>query len=262
MHSYRSMYQRMLRLSETSFEINGIEITFREILASVVIMLAMLILGTVISGGIEQTTMERKQEYATAIDISSENQFAYGIRTDVGRAFCYGTLSAVDMVSDNQIGGSYMYIYREEQHYNMHTYAVVHTDGNGNTYTTTEIYYSWDYAGSDTWHSQVVHFLGKDFDYGQIDMPSSEYLTTKYRGSSVRFEYYIRPVEYTGTMYATLTGHTIQDAAFHDGTDIDQTRELLMSGADGWTVIFWILWIILTVAAVFGFCTLENDWLR
>ena len=81
-------------------------------------------------------------------------------------------------------------------------------------------------------------------------------------GSSVRFEYYIRPVEYTGTMYATLTGHTIQDAAFHDGTDIDQTRELLMSGADGWAVIFWIVWIILTVAAVFGFCTLENDWLK
>lgn len=46
------------------------------------------------------------------------------------------------------------------------------------------------------------------------------------------------------------------------GTDIDQTRELLMSGADGWVVIFWIVWIILTVAAVFGFCTLENDWLK
>lgn len=28
------------------------------------------------------------------------------------------------------------------------------------------------------------------------------------------------------------------------------------------TVIFWIVWIILTVAAVFGFCTLENDWLK
>lgn len=35
-----------------------------------------------------------------------------------------------------------------------------------------------------------------------------------------------------------------------------------MSGADGWAVIFWIVWIILTVAAVFGFCTLENDWLK
>lgn len=252
----------MLRLSETSLEINGIEITFREILASAVIVLVMLILGTVISGSIKQMAMERKQEYTTAINISSEDRFAYGLRTDVGRAFCYGTLSAVDTVSEDRIGGPYMYIYCEEQHYNMHTRTVVHTDGKGHTYTTTEIYYSWDYAGSNTWHSQTVHFLGKDFDYGQIDMPSSEYLTTKYRGSSVRFEYYIRPVEYTGTMYATLTGHTIQDAAFHDGTNIDQTRKLLMSGADGWAVIFWIVWIILTAAAVFGFCTLENDWLK
>ena len=252
----------MLRLSETSLEIDGIEITFREILASAVIVLAMLVLGTVISGGIERTAMERKQEYTTAIDISSEDQFVYGIRTDVGRAFCYGTLSAVDTVSDNRIGGPYMYIYREEQHYNMHTRTVVHTNGKGHTYTTTEIYYSWDYAGSDTWHSQTVHFLGNNFDYEQIDMPSSEYLTTEYSGSSVRFEYYIRPVEYTGTMYATLTGRTIQDATFHDGTDIDQTRELLMSSADSWAIIFWIVWIILTMGAVFGFCTLKNDWLK
>lgn len=177
-------------------EINGIEITFREILASAVIVLAMLILGTVISGNIKQMAMERKQEYTTAIDISSEDRFSYGLRTDVGRAFCYGTLSAVDTVSEDRIGGPYMYIYCEEQHYNMHTRTVVHTDGKGHTYTTTEIYYSWDYA------------------------------------------------------------------AFHDGTDIDQTRELLMSGADGWAVIFWIVWIILTAAAVFGFCTLENDWLK
>ena len=95
----------MLRLSETSLEINGIEITFREILASAVIMLVMLILGTVISGSINQMAMERKQEYTTAIDISSEDQFAYVLRTDVGRAFCYGTLSAVDTVSEDRIGG-------------------------------------------------------------------------------------------------------------------------------------------------------------
>lgn len=74
----------MLRLSETSLEINGIEITFREILASAVIVLVMLILGTVISGSIKQMAMERKQEYTTAIDISSEDRFAYGLRTDVG----------------------------------------------------------------------------------------------------------------------------------------------------------------------------------
>jgi len=35
-----------------------------------------------------------------------------------------------------------------------------------------------------------------------------------------------------------------------------------MSGADGWVVIFWVVWIILTAAAVFGFCALENDWLK
>lgn len=119
----------MLWMSETSLKINGIEITFREILASAVIVLVMLILGTVISGHIKQAAMECKQEYSTAIDISSEDRFGYGLRTDVGRAFCYGTLSAVDTVSEDEIGGPYMYIYREEQHYNMHTRVVTHTDG-------------------------------------------------------------------------------------------------------------------------------------
>lgn len=247
---------------KTFLLINGIEITSREILASIAIVLVMLIVGMSFSGDIRRATLEKKQEYNTAVDITTDERFDYGLRTDAGRAFCYGILSAVDTVMDDRIPGEFMYIYCEEQHYNAHTRTVTRTDAKGHTYTTTEVYYSWDHAGSETKHSQTVHFLGKEFSYDQIDMPDSEYLTTQYRGHSVRFKFYVCPVEYTGTMYTMLSEHTIQQAAFYAGQDISQTRDGLMQSAERGVTVFWVVWGIVTVVMVIVFCALENRWLK
>lgn len=59
--------------------------------------------------------------------------FDYGMRTNVGNAFCQGALEAVDTVSDPRIDGQWMYIYCEEKHYTMHTRTVTTTDSKGHT---------------------------------------------------------------------------------------------------------------------------------
>lgn len=124
---------RQHRQSATFLEIGNAEITYRELIVSVGIVFIMLILGSVIAGNITRDSLEQKKEYNTAISIESENMFDYGIRTNVGNAFCQGALEAVDTVSDSRIDGQWMYIYCEEKHYTMHTRTVTTTDSKGHT---------------------------------------------------------------------------------------------------------------------------------
>ena len=165
---------RRHRQSWTFLEIGNAEITYRELIVSVGIVFIMLILGSVIAGNITRDSLEQKKEYNTAISIESENMFDYGIRTNVGNAFCQGTLEAVDTVSDSRIDGQWIYIYCEEKHQTMYTRTVTTTDGKGHTRITVETYWTWDYYSSAEHNSKNITFLAKAFEYGDIKMTSSK----------------------------------------------------------------------------------------
>ena len=86
------------------------EITKREILASITIIAVMLILGFVIAGRIDAHQIQKNSEYYKAVQITDSEQFRYGMDTSVGNAFVYGTLEAVDPVTYPEIGGQYLYV--------------------------------------------------------------------------------------------------------------------------------------------------------
>lgn len=136
-------------MKNRGFDFGDFEITKREILASISIIAMMLLIGFVISGRISNYILDRNEKYNKAIKIESSELFEYGMRTNVGYAFVYGNLKAVDTVSYPEINGEYMYIEKIEEHYNMHTRTVTTTDSKGKTHTKTETYWSWDYAGSE-----------------------------------------------------------------------------------------------------------------
>ena len=97
-------------------------------------------------------------------------------------------------------------------------------------------------------------------DYRKIQMPTSRYLDTIYKSGYVRFDYYGVPTENTGTVYTDLRDGTISDGSkFLADTDIESA---VKSMTTSWTWLFWEVWILLTVAAVFGFYYLDNDWLN
>ena len=81
------------------------EITKREVLASVSIVAAMLLIGLLISGKIQNSIMDDNERYNKAVKIENEELFQYGIDTNVGDAFVYGDLEAVDTVTYPEIGG-------------------------------------------------------------------------------------------------------------------------------------------------------------
>lgn len=75
------------------------EITKREVLASISIIAVMILVGILISAKITERQMDRNEVYNKAVKIDSQEMFSYGMRTNVGNAFVYGTLQAVDPVS-------------------------------------------------------------------------------------------------------------------------------------------------------------------
>lgn len=97
------------------------EITKREVLASISIIAVMILVGILISAKITERQMDRNEVYNKAVKIDSQETFSYGMRTNVGNAFVYGILEALDPVSYPEIDGSYMYVEKIKKLYTMHT---------------------------------------------------------------------------------------------------------------------------------------------
>ena len=104
------------------------EITKREVLASISIVAVLLLIGVLISGKIEESQTDKNAVYNKAIKIDSKDLFEYGMRTNIGNAFVYGDLVAVDPVTYPEIGGSYMYVKKIKEEYTIHTRTVTTRD--------------------------------------------------------------------------------------------------------------------------------------
>lgn len=98
------------------------EITKREILASVSIVAIMLFVGILISQKISEYQTDKNEIYNKAVKIESSDLFQYGLDTDVGNAFVYGELKAVDTVTYPEISGEYMYVNKVKEHYTKELY--------------------------------------------------------------------------------------------------------------------------------------------
>lgn len=238
--------------------------TKREILFSIVIVCIMLLIGFVIHGNINDNLMMKYQEYNTALQIEDDaDMFAYGMRTNVGNTFVHGDLKAVDTVTYPEIGGEYSYVEKVKERYTRHTRTVTKTrtvNGKTQSYTTTEVYWTWDKVDSWDKHCEKISFLGVEFDYGMIEFPYPSHITTQKESSTIRYKYYGTGTEYIGTLYAVLSDNTISETSFYNNNSIEETIEILESGVE--LIIFWCVWILLTSGCVIGFCYLDNKWLE
>lgn len=236
------------------------EITKREILISIAIACIMFVFGLLIQQSIRTAITNQNREYETALQISDSETFKYGMKTNVGNAFVYGDLVAVDPVTNEEIDGEWMWIKKVKERYTQHSRTVTRTV-NGKTVTKVEYYWTWDRVGSQTWHSNFVTFLGVQFPYGLIKDVSYGYLKTDNHGN-VRYKWYASSIEHSGTIYTKLENDTITQAGLHEGKDTSETYESMKSNEALLIIGFWVLWVALTVGLVIGFYALENRWLE
>ena len=250
--------------SKNGFDFGDFEITKREILASVSIIAVMILIGVLISGKISEHQMDENEVYNKAVKIESTDLFQYGMDTNIGNAFVYGNLKAVDTVTYPEIGGKYMYVKKVKERYTEHTKQVAHTktvNGKSQTYYTTETYWSWDRVGSENVKCKEISFCGITFDGNKFGIPSANYIDTIKESSHVRYKYYGTETKFIGTIFTELKGKTISDNTyFYNNKNIEETVDCLES--EGEEISFWIFWIILIFACVFGFYYLDNKWLK
>lgn len=246
------------------FDFGDFEITKREIIASISIIAVMILIGVLISGKISERQMDKNEIYNKAVKIENTDLFQYGMDTNVGNAFVYGDLEAVDTVTFSEIGGEYMYVEKVKERYTKHTRQVSHTktvNGKTQTYYTTETYWTWDRVGSEDIKCKEISFCGITFKSNKFDIPCTDYIDTIKESSHIRYKYYGTGTKFTGTIFVELKDKTISDNTnFYNNMNIEETVERLESG--GGEIIFWILWIILIIICVFGFYYLDNNWLE
>lgn len=237
------------------------EITKREVIASISIIAIMLIFGVIISGKISERIMDSNEKYNKAIKIESEELFKYGMRTSSGNAFVHGELEILDPVTYPEIGGEYSYIEKVKERYTMHTRVKTYTV-NGKTRTKTETYWTWDRVGSEGIRSEKVKFLGVEFDYAQFLNLEDSYIDTIKESYYIRYKYYGSPIKATGTIFTTLKDDNVgEEIKVYEDMDITETYEYLQKGF-GLLLLFWVVWVILIIGVVYGFYYLDNNWLN
>ena len=243
------------------FDFGDFEITKREILASISIIAVMLLIGVLISSKISEHQLDSNEIYNKAVKIDNMDLFQYGMDTNVGNAFVYGDLVAVDTVTYSEIGGEYMYVEKVKEKYTKHTRTITYKDSNGKTHTKKETYWTWDRVDSEDKKCQEISFCGITFNSNKIDLPSTDYIDTIKESSHIRYKYYGVGTNYIGTIFTDLRDKTISDnTKFYKDKNIEETVKQLESG--GGVIIFWIFWILLTGGCVFGFYYAENKWLE
>lgn len=246
--------------TDRGWDFGNFEITKREIIASISIIAVMFLIGVLISSKISDWQINQNDKYNKAVKIQSADLFQYGMETNVGNAFVYGELKAVDTVTYPEIGGKYIYVKKVKEKYTRHTRRVAHKSRK-RTYYTTETYWTWDYVGKEGKKAKKINFCGIDFKSNKIVLPDDEYIDTVKESSRIRYKYYGVGTKYKGTIFTALKDKTISDkSVFYNNRDISETVKHLES--DMPLILFRIGWILLTGLVVFGFYYLDNNWLE
>ena len=237
-------------------------ITKREIIFSIAIICVLLVIGFVISQGISDNIAKKNQEYDCALQIESEEQFRYGMKTNVGNAFVYGDYISLDPVTTSAFNGSYSYLAKYTEEYTKHERTVKYKDSDGKEKTRTEEYWTWDRIKSEYWSSSYCTFLNVGFSASLFILPQESYITTLPAGYHLRHKWYGKPANYKGTIYTKLANNTITKSDLIDNKNTLQTLNYLKAINSSGLTWFWVGWIILIVVATIGFYYVENKWLE
>lgn len=239
------------------------EITGREILFSTIILCIMIGIGVWIQNPILSSMYRESLEVASSVVVDDPERFGYIGRTEVGNFIADGTLSAVDPVSIPDIEGQYMKIEKIKKKYTRHTRTVVTSDGKGHTHTRTEVYWSWDVVKREYFKSDSLFFLGKEFSTDSIyyNMYCSHNKTI-YEDPHLKYEYYTHPVSVDGAMLGSCENRWYTNLEFRKGQTAKEIIERAEGRIQSGPTVFWIMWIIISVAILFLFFYAENDWLE
>ena len=263
--------------------VGGIEITFREVLVSIIIFLVMGAIGIAIDTRITDNFIENNSKYQKAVKIRDKDTLDYLVSTKAGNSLVEGKVKASGMVSFKEINGEYSRIEKVKEVYTMHTRTVCETVGSGDNQHEVchlETYWTWDYAGSETKYAKEMSIYGHELNtqYALKEISSSRLDLSKntndqykgmirgncmYENSSVRYYYKYIPKTFKGVIY---TSFAKKDKSFKQYT-LERTtiKKLIKEEQEGINyggIAFKFLWIALMVFVIYGYVAQDNDYLE
>lgn len=243
--------------------------SLKVIVAPVVIVAMFLLLGFKIRDWSEEARLDNNRMYETAIPARDKESYDYVLKTQQGIFYTESLVVAKDPVSVPAIKGEYTSIYIKEEHYVMKTRVVTTTDDDGNVETHIETYWEWDVYSRETINATTLIIHGIEYPFNKFKGIDEDYITRLKPQSDVRITYYGSPVEDTYMFMASANEAGMQTIGGKDnGIALEKRNfdtyieEHISDGVFGkW--FFWIFWIILTGASVFGYFYLmeENGYL-
>lgn len=241
------------------------EITLREFLFSIFIFGTLMLIGFFISNGIKSHIHNKTLVYRQSAQIKNNpTEFKWAIETDVGNVFVEGKLKSVDSVTHEKLGLDVLSYNATYQHYTMHTRPVTRTrvdsKGRSHTYTTIETYWSWDTYKRNSKGVKEVEFSDVKFNRSRFDLGA--FIRTKVvgNGHNDRIVFKYIPCELYGAFFGEIKDKTFTRTVILHGSTIEKLYEDFTTSH--LNMIFWIVWIILSVLITFIFYIHENNWLE
>ena len=252
-----------MRKSIVLFDFYDWEITLREVVFSVLIIGIMGFLGFLIAQEIEKREYDSTLKYRQAPALETNDDFQHAMRTDFGDVFAHGLFQAKDTVRYEHIDGEYLYIHIAKQEYRMHTQHYTTRDSKGHVHHHTRHYWSWDTISTDTMHSKRVVFCGVTFPYdkfGYGHIPENSKIYKAHGWSNRREVIKTMPTEFSATIFANVKNNTISEKTTLMTIGIEDYRMDLT--ATFGSVVFWVMWVVLTIILLVGFYHIDNEWLE
>ena len=242
------------------------EITKREILISVSILAIMIGIGIWISSPILTNATKKYEDIASSVVVSDAEKFGYIKRTNAGNFIAEGTLSVIDTTRIEDLAKPYSYIKKDKEEYRMHTQTYIVSDGKGHTSVRTRTYWSWDVVKTWKYESERGKFLGEEFRMEDVFKYHSKKDTvikakTGFFEHDTRYVYYTCPPSFDGIMVGNADNKEYNGCKFIDGKTADEYVKKAEGNINTGSIVFWVLWIMLTTGLIVGFYALENKWL-
>jgi hypothetical protein len=247
------------------FETIDWSVTLREVLFSIFLFGVLMLIGSLISGYIKSYAHNKHLVYKQAMQIrNNPDEFKWAMATDVGHVFVEGQLKSIGTVTHPKLNigvAEYSAVY---QHYNMHTRTVVRTrtDSKGRThsYTTTETYWSWDTYKRKHENVTNVVFSGVEFGYKKFILDDYYKCKTVDNGYRDRIVFNYIPSELHGSFFGEIKHKTLNGRITLIGISLDNLYKHYTT--THLNVIFWIFWIVISIALMILFYIFENKWLE
>lgn len=243
------------------------ELTLREAIFAFLIVGVMTAIGYFVALAIEQRVHAKQLEYRQAAQIeNSEDEFKLALETDIGNAFVEADLKAVDKVKHEKLHGEWLAIDASYEKYTMHTrvvhYTVTDSKGRSHTRSRTETYWTWDRYDREQLKAKQVNFSGVIFPTAKFDLGwCSRHEDTVSIGWHKRIVFNTVPAKMHGTVFTKLADKTVSDCTpFWKDQDLKTAYEECISSYA--VVIFWSIWIAVTIGLLIAFFVIENDWLE